>query len=49
MALPANKTKVRDLSGFDAGGSTPDELRARSKAERDFYVQAATVMKLQPQ
>jgi len=49
LAMPANKAKILELSGFDAGGSTPEELRARSKAERDFYVQAATLMKLQPQ
>ena len=45
----AMKVKIRDISGFDAGGSTPDELRTRSKAERDFYVQAAGVIKLQPE
>ena len=49
LAPQAMKVKIRDISGFDAGGSTPDELRARSKAERDFYVQAAGVIKLQPE
>ena len=47
LAPAAMKARVRDISGFDAGGSTPDELRARSKGERDFYVQAAGVIKLQ--
>jgi tripartite-type tricarboxylate transporter receptor subunit TctC len=47
LAQPAMKAKIRDISGFDAGGSTPDELRARSKGERDFYVQAAGLIKLQ--
>ncbi len=49
LAPQAMKVKIRDISGFDAGGSTPDELRTRSKAERDFYVQAAGVIKLQPE
>lgn len=49
LAQPAMKLKIRDIAGFDAGGSTPEELRARSKGERDFYVQAAGVIKLQPE
>ena len=49
LAQPAMKAKIRDIAGFDAGGSTPEELRARSKGERDFYVQAAAVIKLQPE
>ncbi len=49
LAQPAMKSKIRDIAGFDAGGSTPEELRARSKGERDFYVQAADLIKLPPQ
>jgi len=49
LAQPGIRDKIRDLSGMDTGGSSPEDLRTRSKAERDFYVEAAKVIKLEPQ
>jgi tripartite-type tricarboxylate transporter receptor subunit TctC len=50
LAAPALRERIRDASGgYDAGSSTAEELRARSKAERDFYVEAAKLIRLEPQ
>lgn len=49
LSQPGIRDKIRDLSGMDPGGSSPEELRTRSKAERDFYVEAAKLIKLDPQ
>jgi len=32
--MPANKAKILELSGFDAGGSAPEELRAQQGRAR---------------
>ncbi|HXC39087.1 MAG TPA: hypothetical protein VN667_09070 [Burkholderiales bacterium] len=34
LAMPANKAKILELSGFDAGGSAPEELRAQQGRAR---------------
>jgi tripartite-type tricarboxylate transporter receptor subunit TctC len=49
LAQTGIRDKIRDLSGMDPGGSAPEDLRTRSKAERDFYVEAAKLIKLEPQ